>query len=308
MNKIKQFFKNNSSLVGLILLLLIITILDYRFIQIGNLSNVIRQVSVNGIIALGMTFVILTGGIDLSVGSIFALSSAIMAKLLLSGVNPVLALIVTLISGGILGAINGILISYGKLQAFIATLGTMTLYRGITRVFMEAKPFTGFKSELIDQIGQGYIFNIPIPSIILVLLIILTYILSKKTAFGKSVYAIGGNEVTAKFSAINVNSVKIRVYALSGILTTIAGVILTSRLNSIQPNAGSGYELDAIAAVVLGGTSLAGGKGRIMGTVIGILIIGFLNNGLNIIGVTSFYQDVVKGVVILLAVLIDREK
>lgn len=308
MNKVKDFLGKNTALVGLIVLMLIITVIDINFIQISNLSNVLRQVSINGLIALGMTFVILTGGIDLSVGSIFALTGAVLTKMLLSGVDPIIAIILTLILGAFLGLVNGILISYGKLQAFIATLGTMTLYRGITRVFMDGRPITGFKSDLVNEIGRGYFLGIPIPTIILIFAIVIVGFILKKTIFGKEVYAVGGNETAARFSAININKVKIKVYTISGFLTTIASIILASRLNSTQPNAGLGYELDAIAAVVLGGTSLAGGRGRVFGTVVGILIIGFLNNGLNILGVTSFYQDVVKGVVILLAVLIDRKK
>ncbi len=308
MKKIKTIISKNSSLIGLIILMIIVTFLDVTFISFTNLSNVLRQVSVNGLIALGMTFVILTGGIDLSVGSIFALTSAVLAKLLLNGFNPILALLLTIILGILLGLINGVLISYGRLQAFIATLGTMTLYRGVTRVFTGGRPLTGFKSEFIKFIGQGYVFKIPMPTIILIIATLIIWFISRKTVLGKEIYAVGGNETAAKFSAINVNSVKLKVYAISAFLTTIAGIILTSRLTSAEPNAGIGYELDAIAAVVLGGTSLAGGKGRIIGTIIGALIIGVLNNGLNIIGVTSFYQDVVKGVVILLAVLIDREK
>ncbi|MDD2518751.1 MAG: ribose ABC transporter permease [Bacilli bacterium] len=308
MNKVKDFLGKNTALVGLIVLILIITVIDINFIQISNLSNVLRQVSINGLIALGMTFVILTGGIDLSVGSIFALTGAVLTKMLLSGVDPVIAIILTLILGALLGLVNGVLISYGKLQAFIATLGTMTLYRGITRVFMDGRPITGFKSDLVNEIGRGYFLGIPIPTIILIIAIIIVAFILKKTIFGKEVYAVGGNETAARFSAININRVKMKVYTISGFLTTIASIILASRLNSTQPNAGMGYELDAIAAVVLGGTSLAGGRGRVFGTVVGILIIGFLNNGLNILGVTSFYQDVVKGVVILLAVLIDRKK
>lgn len=307
MNKIKKIFEKNSSLIGLLILMLTITIVDYNFIKIRNLSNVLRQVSINGLIALGMTFVILTGGIDLSVGSIFALTGAVLAKMLLNGVNPIVALIFTLVLGAILGLINGILITYGKLQPFIATLGTMTLYRGITRVFMEGRPITGFKSKLVDNIGRGYILKIPIPTIILIITIFIVWFILRKTVFGKEVYAVGGNETAAKFSAININKVKLKVYTISGFLATLASIILASRLNSSQPNAGMGYELDAIAAVVLGGTSLTGGKGKVFGTVVGILIIGFLNNGLNILRVTSFYQDVVKGVVILFAVLIDRK-
>lgn len=308
MGKIRSLFSKNGSLVGLFIIMLVVTLIDTSFIQISNLANVLRQVSINGLIALGMTFVILTGGIDLSVGSVFALTSAVLAKLILSGVNSVVALAITLLLGVILGIINGLLITKGKLQPFIATLGTVTLFRGVTRVFMNGRPFTGFKSDFIDTIGQGYVLGIAVPIIILVIAILICWFLTRKTVFGKEVYAVGGNERTALFSAINVDRVKIKVYALSALLTTISGIILTSRLNSAQPNAGSGYELDAIAAVVLGGASMSGGKGRVTGTIIGILIIGVLNNGLNILNVSSFYQDVVKGVVILLAVLIDRKK
>ncbi len=308
MNNIRTLFKKNGSLVGLLIMMLLITAIDTSFIQVSNLSNILRQVSINGLIALGMTFVILTGGIDLSVGSVFALTSAVLAKLILSGVPGLLALLITLVLGIILGIINGVLIAKFKLQPFIATLGTVTLFRGITRVFMDGRPFTGFDSDFIDYIGKGYFLKIAIPIIILVLAIFISWFITKKTVFGKKIYAVGGNERTALFSAINVDSVKIRVYALSALLTTIAGVILTSRLNSAQPNAGMGYELDAIAAVVLGGASMSGGKGKIFGTVIGICLIGVLNNGLNILNVSSFYQDVVKGVVILFAVLIDRKR
>jgi ribose transport system permease protein len=308
MEKNKSFLKENTSIVGLFIMMAIVTMIDIDFIQISNLSNIIRQVSINGLIALGMTFVILTGGIDLSVGSIFALTGAVLAQMLMTGVNPLLAITITLLLGIALGTVNGLLITKGKLQPFIATLGTVTLFRGIARVFMDGRPITGFNSNLVDNIGRGYFLGIPIPTIILIIAILLTWFITRRTVFGKEVYAVGGNEKTAKFSAINVDFVKIKVYAISGFLTTISGIILMSRLNSAQPNAGSGYELDAIAAVVLGGASMSGGKGKIWGTVIGILIIGVLNNGLNMLSISSFYQDVAKGVVILLAVLLDRKK
>ena len=308
MEKIKYYVKQNTPLFGLFVMMIIVTIIDPKFIQLSNISNVIRQVSINGLIALGMTFVILTGGIDLSVGSVFALTGAVLAKMLINGVNPLLAVLLTLGLGLVLGVINGLLIAKGKLQPFIATLGTVTLYRGITRVFMEGRPITGFKSKFVDNIGRGYVLGIPIPIIILIIAVLIALFITKRTVFGKEVYAVGGNEKTAHFSAINVDRVKIKVYALSGLLTTIAGIILMSRLNSAQPNAGLGYELDAIAAVVLGGASMSGGKGKIWGTFVGILIIGVLNNSLNMLRISSFYQDVAKGVVILLAVLFDRKK
>ncbi|MDD2377423.1 MAG: ribose ABC transporter permease [Bacilli bacterium] len=288
--------------------MLIVTLIDTTFIQPSNLTNVLRQVSINGLIALGMSLVILTGGIDLSVGSVFGLTSAILASMLMSGVNSVFALIVTLILGLLLGLVNGILISKGKLQAFIATLGTMTIYRGILQVFTDGRPITGFDSDFIDFIGRGYIVGIPFPTIILIIATLGVIFLTKKTAFGKEIYAVGGNEKTARLSAINVDKVKMKVYAISGLLASISGVILLSRLNSAQVTAGTAYEMDAIAAVVLGGTSMSGGKGKITGTFIGILLIGVLSNALNILNVSSFYQNIAKGIVILLAVLIDRKK
>ena len=308
MDKVKKFASKNTALIGLLVLMIIVTMIDTTFIQISNLSNVLRQVSINGLIALGMTLVILIGGIDLSVGSVFGLTGAILAGMLMAGFNPVLALIIVLILGILLGSLNGLLIAKGKLQAFIATLGTMAIFRGILQVYTDGRPITGFDSNFIDYIGRGYLLGIPVPTIILIVATLIMIFITKKTVFGKEIYAVGGNQRAAVLSAINVDKVKIKVYAISGLLTTISGVILLSRLNSAQPTAGNAYEMDAIAAVVLGGTSMAGGKGRITGTFIGILMIGVISNALNILNVSSFYQNIVKGVVILLAVLIDRKK
>lgn len=308
MDKVKKFASKNTALIGLLVLMIIVTMIDTTFIQISNLSNVLRQVSINGLIALGMTLVILIGGIDLSVGSVFGLTGAILAGMLMAGFNPVLALIIVLILGILLGSLNGLLIAKGKLQAFIATLGTMAIFRGILQVYTDGRPITGFDSDFIDYIGRGYLLGIPVPTVILIVATLIMIFITKKTVFGKEIYAVGGNQRAAALSAINVDKVKIKVYAISGLLTTISGVILLSRLNSAQPTAGNAYEMDAIAAVVLGGTSMAGGKGRITGTFIGILMIGVISNALNILNVSSFYQNIVKGVVILLAVLIDRKK
>jgi len=308
LDKVKKFASKNTALIGLLVLMIIVTMIDTTFIQISNLSNVLRQVSINGLIALGMTLVILIGGIDLSVGSVFGLTGAILAGMLMAGFNPVLALIIVLILGILLGSLNGLLIAKGKLQAFIATLGTMAIFRGILQVYTDGRPITGFDSNFIDYIGRGYLLGIPVPTIILIVATLIMIFITKKTVFGKEIYAVGGNQRAAVLSAINVDKVKIKVYAISGLLTTISGVILLSRLNSAQPTAGNAYEMDAIAAVVLGGTSMAGGKGRITGTFIGILMIGVISNALNILNVSSFYQNIVKGVVILLAVLIDRKK
>nr|WP_188109031.1 MULTISPECIES: ribose ABC transporter permease [Streptococcus] len=305
-----KYMSELTTVIALIILMAVITIINSNFLTANNLLNLLLQVTSNALIAFGMTFVILTGGIDLSVGSILALSSALTAGLLGSGMPVALAILISLILGCILGMMNGLLISYGKLAPFIVTLATMTIFRGATLVYTNGNPITKGLSDtfLFQFLGQGYIVGIPFPVIIMFIVFIVLYVLLHKTAFGKSVYAIGGNEKAAYISGVKLNKVKIIIYSISGMMASISGLIITSRLSSAQPTAGASYEMDAIAAVVLGGTSLSGGKGRILGTLIGALIIGVLNNGLNIIGVSAFWQQVVKGVVILIAVLIDRFK
>jgi len=305
-----KYMSELTTVIALIILMAVITIINSNFLTANNLLNLLLQVTSNALIAFGMTFVILTGGIDLSVGSILALSSALTSGLLGSGMPVTLAILISLILGCILGMMNGLLISYGKLAPFIVTLATMTIFRGATLVYTNGNPITKGLSDtfLFQFLGQGYIVGIPFPVIIMFIVFIVLYVLLHKTAFGKSVYAIGGNEKAAYISGVKLNKVKIIIYSISGIMASISGLIITSRLSSAQPTAGASYEMDAIAAVVLGGTSLSGGKGRILGTLIGALIIGVLNNGLNIIGVSAFWQQVVKGVVILIAVLIDRFK
>lgn len=310
MKNTMKYMSELTTVIALIILMAVITIINSNFLTANNLLNLLLQVTSNALIAFGMTFVILTGGIDLSVGSILALYSALTAGLLGSGMPVTLAILISLILGCILGMMNGLLISYGKLAPFIVTLATMTIFRGATLVYTNGNPITKGLSDtfLFQFLGQGYIVGIPFPVIIMFIVFIVLYVLLHKTAFGKSVYAIGGNEKAAYISGVKLNKVKIIIYSISGIMASISGLIITSRLSSAQPTAGASYEMDAIAAVVLGGTSLSGGKGRILGTLIGALIIGVLNNGLNIIGVSAFWQQVVKGVVILIAVLIDRFK
>ncbi|PTI75647.1 ribose ABC transporter permease [Staphylococcus succinus] len=294
--------------IGLILLVIIISALNSAFLEPSNLFNLLRQVSINGLIAFGMTFVILTGGIDLSVGSTLALSSAMIAILMVSGMDSIVALLIGCIFGAILGAINGLLITIGKMAPFIATLATMTVFRGVTLVITDGNPITNLNGSYAFQLfGRGYFLGVPVPAVTMFITFIILYIVLHKTIFGRQTYAMGGNEKAAFISGIKVNKLKVMIYSLAGLMSAMAGAILTSRLNSAQPTAGMSYELDAIAAVVLGGTSLTGGKGRILGTLIGVLIIGVLNNGLNLLGVSSFYQQVVKGVVIIIAVLIDRK-
>ncbi|MEK5078693.1 ribose ABC transporter permease [Solibacillus sp. FSL W7-1436] len=305
----KEMLGKLGPLLGLFLIVIVITILNPSFMTTDNVLNILRQVSISALIAFGMTFVILTGGIDLSVGSTLALTGAVAATMLASGIDPVLTILAALLLGAVLGAVNGVIIAKGKVAPFIATLATMTIYRGLTLVYTDGRPVSDLGNEITFQmLGKGYFFGIPVPVCTMILAFIALYVIMHKTTFGRRVYAVGGNESASKLSGINVDRVKIAVYSLTGMLAALSALILTSRLNSAQPTAGTSYELDAIAAVVLGGTSLTGGKGWIFGTLVGALIIGVLNNGLNLIGVSSFFQQVVKGIVILIAVLIDRKK
>ncbi|ARF68867.1 ribose ABC transporter permease [Paenibacillus larvae subsp. pulvifaciens] len=307
--QLSQITQKLGPLLGLIILIIIVSVLNPSFLEPLNILNLLRQVSINALIAFGMTFVILTGGIDLSVGSILALSSAFVANMLVSGFEPILAIIIGCFLGGMMGMINGLMITQGKMAPFIATLATMTIFRGLTLVYTDGNPITGLGDSMTFQLlGRGYQFGIPVPAITMIITFAVLWVILHKTSFGRKTYAIGGNEKAAIVSGIKVSRFKIMIYSLAGLLSALAGAILTSRLNSAQPTAGTSYELDAIAAVVLGGTSLSGGRGRIVGTLIGALIIGTLNNGLNLLGVSSFYQMVVKGIVILIAVLIDRKK
>lgn len=300
---------NFGTIIALILLAVIVSILNSNFLQVSNLMNLLRQLIINGFIALGMTCVILTGGIDLSVGSTLAFTSAIFASLLNNGLNSILAILVAVIIGGGLGFINGMFITKSKLEPFIVTLATMTIYRGATLVFTKGRPSPGPRDNFIFAfLGRGKVFGIPFQVIMFAIIFVILMVILSKTSFGRKVYAIGGNEKASFISGIKIDRVKTLVYIISGILSTISGLVLTSRLNSAQPTAGSAYEMDAIAAVVLGGTSMTGGSGSLVGTLIGILILGVLNNGLNLLGVSSFYQQIVKGVVILIAVLIDRKR
>nr|WP_195365932.1 ribose ABC transporter permease [[Eubacterium] tenue] len=306
---LKSLLIKYKSLVGL-LLIVVVSILSPSFLSTRNILNILRQTSVNAIIAAGMTFVILTGGIDLSVGSVLALSGAFAASLLASGQSIIVAVIAAIVVGAVVGFLNGFIIAKGKLQPFIATLATMTILRGITLVFTDGKPITLGSNALamaFGKIGGGTILEVPSPVIITIVVFITCYYILNHTKMGRYTYALGGNEEATKLSGLNTDRIKIWVYTISGILSVVAGIIITSRLYSAQPTAGTGYELDAIAAVVLGGTKLTGGKGKISGTIIGALIIGVLSNALNILDVSSYYQMMVKGIVILIAVLLDRK-
>ncbi|PUU92782.1 MAG: ribose transport system permease protein [Halanaerobium sp.] len=316
MNNLSNGMKNKNLLktlnkfktgIGLLILVIVLSFMSPYFLTIPNILNIIRQVSIIAVISFGMTMVILTGGIDLSVGSMLAFSGAVTAGMMVnSGLNVFLAILIGLAAGTALGLFNGIAVAKAKLPAFIVTLAMMTVARGFTLIYTNGRPISGF-NETFRFFGAGYLGRIPIPVVIMFILLIVIYILLKKTPFGRYIYAIGGNETATKLSGINTDKIKIAVYGLNGFLAAVSGIILTSRLNSAQPMAGEGYELDAIAAVVLGGTSLSGGSGSVIGTIIGALIIAVLNNGLNLLNVSSFYQLVAKGAVILLAVFLDRK-
>jgi ribose transport system permease protein len=309
MNPVLRFLSQNKSLVGLIVLIVAVSIASPDFLDIGNLLNVLRQTSINAVIAMGMTFVILTAGIDLSVGAILALCGAFAASLIASGSGLLIAMPIVLLAGLALGAVSGLIITYGAVQPFIATLVTMTVLRGAVLVFTNGTPIdasSGAASNAFGNLGAGYILGIPIPVIAAAVVFAACWVALTQTRFGRYVYAIGGNENVTRLSGVNVTLIKIVVYAVSGLLSALAGIILTARLESAQPTAGVGYELDAIAAVVVGGTSLAGGIGSMTGTLIGALIIGILNNALNLMDVSAYYQMIAKGAVILLAVLVDR--
>lgn len=307
-----------QSLLVLVLMIVAMSCLSDRFLTSANGLNIMRQISVNVCLSIGMTLVIVSGGIDLSVGSILALAGAVTAGLIKYpialqwlGVEVQFttwgAIVVGLVIGILLGCFNGQMITRLKIPPFVATLGMLSIARGMTMLWTKGFPITGL-GDGFAVLGTKSWLGIPAPVWIAGSLIVVFTIITKKTRFGRHIYAIGGNETTARFSGLNVNRIKVLVYTLAGALSAVAGLILTSRLDSAQPNAGTGYELDSIAAVVIGGTSLSGGRGSVWGTVIGCLIIGVLNSGLVLLDVSPFWQQVVKGAVILVAVAIDRRR
>ena len=310
-NDFSKIYDKYGLFLILALLVVAFSLINPNFISLYNIQNIFKQSSINGLIAFGMTFVILLGAIDLSVGSILPLVGFFIGSLLVTYGFPIyIVLPLGIFLGIFLGTINGLLISKYKLQPFIATLVTMAVYRGITLVASEGLPVRNIanSSEFMGWMNHGQIGPIPVFMLILVITLVALYVLLHKTVFGRHVYATGGNEEAARLSTVPTQKIKIYCYALCGLLTSIAAILHLSRYNSMYPNVGIGMELDAIAAVVIGGTSMTGGRGRIVGTFIGVLIIGVLNNGLNLIGVSSFYQEIVKGVVILIAVIIDQKK
>ncbi|MFT3961809.1 ABC transporter permease [Propionivibrio sp.] len=280
--------------------------INENFLTLGNWTNILRQTSINGILAIGMTYVILTRGIDLSVGSILALSGLV-AGSLVTGSEPHAAIVgiaAGLAVGLALGAVNGFLVARLAVAPFVVTLGMLSVARGLTFIYNDGMPIANLSQDF-RAIGQGMVGGLPVPVIILGITFLIFWFILKYTTFGRYVYAVGGNERSAKTSGIGTRRVIFTVYAISGLLAALAGQILAARTTSALPQAGVAYELDAIAAVVIGGTSLSGGVGTLSGTLVGALIIGVINNGLDLMGVSSYYQQVIKGTIIVAAVLLD---
>lgn len=293
-----------GTLLGLLALCLSLWLLTPHFLTVANLLNIAQQTAINAIIAVGMTFVIISAGIDLSVGSIVAFTGVVLASGLQAGLPIPLAVLAGLAAGWVCGLLNGLLITLGKLPPFIATLGMMSVARGAALVYAEGRPISGFAPEF-RQIATGEILWVPVPVIIMICVYAAGSFLLARTKFGRYTYAMGGNEQATRLSGVNVRLHKTLVYGLCGATSALAAVVLTARLNSAQPIAGIMYELDAIAATVIGGTSLMGGQGSLLGTLVGAFIMGVLRNGLNLLGVSSFLQQIIIGAVIISAVLID---
>lgn len=313
LKKLKNYVANDTLSIFILLLILLYMFTVPRFATPGNLMNVLTQISINAFISCGMTFVILSGGIDLSVGSVAALASIAGAALIkcFPDANLFLSIVVILgvaiVVGGICGSINGFFISKMRVSPFIVTLAMMNVARGLAYVFTDAKPIFGLPSSF-SFIGIGRIGPVPVVVILMIIAIAISYVILSKTCFGRYVYAIGSNNEVAKLCGINANRVRFYVYVLCGILSALAGVIMASKLQNGQATIAMGYELMAIAAVAMGGTSMAGGRGGMIQTIFGLIVIGVINNSLSLLGVSSYWQTVAMGAIIVLAVVMDKNR
>ncbi|NLI21967.1 MAG: ABC transporter permease [Clostridiales bacterium] len=298
-----NFYKKYGILLVLVVMWAIMFCVSPTFRSLNNVINIFRQVSIKGIIAVGMTFVILICGIDLTVGSQVAVAGVFTGSILVAFPGNDTMVVVACLAGilvcGLLGLVNGLFIAHAKVPPFIATIAAMTIARGIAYVYSNGQPYT-LPPSMFRDIGQGYT-----PIIIFVVICVVFHLILSKTKFGRYIYAVGGNDKAAAASGVKVKPLIVKVYVISGILSGIAGLILTARTNSGQPAVGTGYEIDVIAAVVIGGTSMTGGIGTIYGTFIGMIIIGTLENGMNLIGVSSYWQQIIKGSIILITVVLD---
>ncbi len=300
-NILKQF----STIILLLIVVLFFSVTTESFLATKNMINILRQVSVLSILTCGMTFVIISGGMDLTVGSMLGLTGVICAKLLTElQMNPVMAILVTMIAAGIFGTITGMLIVKLRVPAMVITLGMMTVARGLAFIVSAGLPIYDIPENVVN-IGQGYVGAIPIPVIIMLIIVAISTFLLNKSYLGRQVYAIGGNEEAERLAGVKVDQIKIGLYSCSAFLAGIAGVILMARVSSGAPASGTGMEMDVVTAVVIGGVSINGGKGKMWGAFLGALLIGVLSNGLTIMNIGEYYQQVVKGVVLILAVAFD---
>jgi ribose transport system permease protein len=299
-----QRSRQMGTFAGLLALCVVLWAATPHFLTVSNLLNVLEQTSINAIVAVGMTYVIISGGIDLSVGSVLAVAGIALALALEGGLPAPAAIGIALATGTACGLANGVLITFGRLPPFIATLGMMSVARGAALMLAEGRPISGF-SEGFRALATARVVMVPAPVLLTAVVYLVAHFVLVRTVFGRATYAIGGNEDAARLSGVHVQFHKTAVYGVAGLTSAVAAILLTARLNSAQPTAGTMYELDAIAATVIGGTSLLGGEGTLVGALIGALIMGVLRNGLNLLNVSSFFQQVVIGAVIIGAVLID---
>lgn len=302
-----QFFKHNAGILfAFIALFVFLSIFADNFLTMSNMLNVLRTVSTNALLAIGVTMALMLGGIDLTGGAIVALSGCITVIMIDLFSLPIpVAMIIAVIMGLIIGLINGTIIAFTDIHPFIVTLAMQNICRGAAYLVCNGQPWTLYNNSEFSNFGNGKLWGIPYPVFYMVFFLICTYFLLNKTRAGRHIYAVGGNPIAAKYSGINIKKIKIMVWSISGALAAFAGIILASRMTSGQPSLGIGYETDAIAASVVGGVSMYGGQGSVGGMVIGVLIIGFISNGLNLLHVNSYWQYVVQGLIILGAVYID---
>lgn len=303
--KFKTLFERYAIYFVLVFIIILFAVLNPVFLTPTNLINILRQTSIIGILAVGMTFVILTGGIDLSIAGVIACTGVITAQLMLVGLHPVFACLASIVFAVLVGMINAFFTHEFKLNPMIVTLATLQILNGIAYILTGGIPVYGF-TESFKVIGQGYLGFIPVPVIIMVVLFLIGHFILKYTSFGQTVYGIGGNEEAVRLTGIDIRFNKYKVYVLCSVLAAIAGMVLLSRVNNAQPNAGDGYEMDVITGVVLGGVSMSGGEGKISGVFAGILVMAVLGNGMLLMNISEYYQWVVKGIVMLAAISYDR--
>lgn len=307
-NRLRSWLGRFGLVIALLAISAVLAIVKPTFLTVPNLINVVRQISINGILAVGVTYVLLTGGVDLSLGSVVALTGVMAACFAHPGQYPaIVPVAIGVLAGGACGAANGLMITWGRVAPFIVTLGMMTAARGLALMVSGGRPVSNLSKEF-TWLGGGDLAGIPIPVVILLAITIVSYGFLKNIRLGRYIYAVGGNEHAARASGINVGAVKLFAYTVCGLMAGLAGVVLASRITTGQPNAGVAYELDAIAAVVIGGTSLSGGVGGVGGTILGALLLGVINNGLDLLNVSSYFQQIVRGVIIVGAVWLDKQQ